>query len=230
VRILFTFAGGSGHLEPLIPVARAAEAAGHVVAFTGRPWMVPKVETLGFTAFASGSDRGLTPKRAPLVEVDAEREIKAFGSGFGRRIARERAKDILPLCVEWQPDLLVCEETDFGPMVVAERLGLPHATMLAIAAGSFVRRDVVVEPLNEVRAEHSLPPDPELAMLSRYLVLSPFPPSFRDPSFPLPVTAHAIRPFALDVAADDAVPSWGTRLHGAPTVYFTLGTVFPLVR
>jgi hypothetical protein len=31
-----------------------------------------------------------------------------------------------------------------------------------------------------VRAEHGLPPDPDLAMLSRYLVLSPFPPSDRD--------------------------------------------------
>jgi UDP:flavonoid glycosyltransferase YjiC (YdhE family) len=37
MRILFTFAGGSGHLEPLIPIARAAEAAGHTVAFSGRP-------------------------------------------------------------------------------------------------------------------------------------------------------------------------------------------------
>ncbi len=228
MRILFTFAGGSGHLEPLIPIARAAEATGHVVAFTGRPWTIPKVETLGFSAFASGSDRGLTPKRVPLVEVNVEREIQAFGGGFGRRIARERAKDILSLCAEWQPDLLVCEETDFGAMVVAERLGLSYATVLVIATGAFVRRDVVTEPLNEVRAEHNLSPDPELAMLTRYLVLSPFPPSFRDPAFPLPITAHAIHPFALDAAAEHAMPRWSTRIHDAPTVYFTLGTVFPL--
>lgn len=88
----------------------------------------------------------------------------------------------------------VCEEVDFGAMIVAERLTLPHATVLVIAAGSFIRPAAVAEPLNEVRAEHDLPPDPDLAMLSRYLVLSPFPPSYRDPAFPLPATAHSIRP------------------------------------
>lgn len=147
MRMLFTFAGGSGHLEPLIPIARAAEAADHVVAFAGRPWMVQKVEALGFPAFATGSDVGLTPKRVPLAAVDLEREIRAIGRGFGHRIARERATDILPLCAAWRPDLLVCEELDFGAMFVAERLALPHATVLVIAAGGFVRPDVVAEPL-----------------------------------------------------------------------------------
>jgi MGT family glycosyltransferase len=63
-------------------------------------------------------------------------------------------------------------------------------------------------------------------MLSRYLVLSPFPPSYRDPAFPLPATAHAFRPFTLDPARNDTAPPWVARLNGAPTVYFTLGTVF----
>lgn len=189
--------------------------------------MVPKVEQIGFPAFASGSDHGLTPSIVPVAAADVERDIQKVGVGFGLRIARERAKDILPLCAAWQPDLLVCEEMDFGAMVVAEQLGLPHVTVLVIAAGSFVQREVVAEPLNEVRAEYGLPPDPVLAMLSRYLVLSPFPPSFRDPAFPLPATAHTIRPYAR-AATDDAQPPWGTHLHDAPTVYFTLGTVFPL--
>jgi UDP:flavonoid glycosyltransferase YjiC (YdhE family) len=188
--------------------------------------MVPKVEALGFAAFASGTDVGLTPTRRPLVRVNLEREMRAVGGGFGRRIARERATDVLALCAEWRPDLLVCEEMDFGPMVVAERLGLPYATVLVIAAGGFVRPDIVAEPLNEVRAEHGLPPDPELAMLSRYLLLSPFPPSYRDPAFPLPATSYTLRPFTHDPARDDTLPSWIARLDDTPTLYFTLGTVF----
>jgi UDP:flavonoid glycosyltransferase YjiC (YdhE family) len=35
MRILFTFIGGAGHFEPRIPIARAAEAAGHTVAVAG---------------------------------------------------------------------------------------------------------------------------------------------------------------------------------------------------
>ena len=228
MRILVTFAGGRGHLDPLIPIARVAEAAGHSLAFAARPWMVPQVQALGFSAFASGSDVGLTPVRVPLQAPDIERDAQGFGSGFGGRIARERASDILPLCGQWRPDLLVCEETDFGAMAVAERLALPQATVLVIAAGSFVRPEFVAGPLNEVRAEHGLPPDPMLAMPSRSLVLSPFPPSLRDPAYPLPATAHAVRLMTLDGAADDAGPAWVADLDERATVYVTLGTVFPL--
>ena len=225
-RMLFTFAGGSGHLEPLIPLARAAEAARHRVAFVARPWMVPQVDVAGFPAFVAGSDAGLTPTRLPLVKADLGQDMRDVGDGFGRRIARERAADILPLCTDWRPDLLVCEELDFGAMVVAERLGLPYATVLVSATGAFVRPELVAGPLDEVRAEHGLPPDPGLAMLSRNLVLTPFPRSFRDPGFPLPDTAHHVRLLAIDATRNEAAPPWLTRLDDVPTVYFTLGTVY----
>ena len=59
MRILFAFAGGSGHLEPLVPIARAAKAAGHSVAFAGRPWMVPRLTNSVFEAFVGlVRDRG----------------------------------------------------------------------------------------------------------------------------------------------------------------------------
>lgn len=201
MRILFTFAGGSGHFEPLVPIAHAAEIAGHFVAFAGQPAMIPSVEATGFTAFATA---GVTMRRAAertaLLPLDAGREDRALRDGYATRIARERGSSVLALCAEWQPDLIVCDEIDFGSVVIAERLGLPFATVLVIAAGSFVRHALVSEPLNRLRAEHGLPPDPGLTMLNRYLVLSPFPPSFRDPAFPLPATAHTIRLFVLDPA------------------------------
>ena len=215
VRVLFTFAGGRGHLEPLVPVARAAADAGHTVAFVGRPWMVPAVEALGFPALAAGSDVGLTPRRLPLAPVDLERDMRDVGDGFGRRVAHERAAGLLPSCDEWRPDVLVCEELDFGAMLIAERLGIPAATVLISAAGSFVRPEFVAGPLNEVRAEFGLAPDSELVMPKRLLVVSPFPPSLRDPDFPPPVTAHALRLVAGGLASDHP-----------PRVYVTLGTVY----
>ena len=255
MRLLFAFAGGSGHLEPLVPIARAAQAAGYTVAFVGRPWMAPQVEALGFPAFAAGSNAGLTPRRLPLAPIDLKRDMQAVGDHFVRRIGRERAAAILPLCGRWRPDLLVCEEFDFGAMVAAEALALPRATVLIGATGSFVRADVVAEPLNEVRTEHGLPPDPGLEMLSRQIVLSPFPPSLRDPAHPLPAGAQAFRLFAGDPrgrgergaaardgggeAGDDGgggsgdrggedrdVLAWLAGRGAAPTVYFTLGTIY----
>lgn len=229
MRLLFTFAGGNGHFEPLVPIARAAEAAGHSVAFAGQAAMIPAIEAAGFTAFATAGDTLRdTPERLPLLKLDLDREDRDLREGFADRLARKRATAILALCATWQPDLLVCDEIDFGAMVAAERLGLPYASVLVIAAGSFVRQEVVGEALNELRAEYGLPLDPELTMLSRYLVLSPFPPSYRDPAFPLPTTAHPIRPLTLRAGPTDAVPPWLVPQNGTPTVYFTLGTVFNL--
>ncbi|WP_280726609.1 nucleotide disphospho-sugar-binding domain-containing protein [Kitasatospora sp. MAA4] len=107
------------------------------------------------------------------------------------------------------------DEVDFGTAIAAESLGLPCATVLVLAAGGFLRKEVVAEPLHELRSAYGLPPDPELAMLDRHLVLSPFPPSFRDPRFPLPAHTFSFRPTA-------AVPADTT--PRTPTVYFTLGT------
>ena len=88
-----------------------------------------------------------------------------------------------------QPDLLVREETEYGGCLAAEVLGLPHATVGVHAIGEFVRRDLIGEPLAALAAAHGLPPDPDLAMLDRYLTLRPFPPGYRDPARPLAPTA-----------------------------------------
>jgi UDP:flavonoid glycosyltransferase YjiC (YdhE family) len=184
------------------------------------------VEALGFTVFATEQAREAPATRLPLREIDTKREEREFRDGFADRIARDRAPRVLALCAEWKPDLVVSEETDFSGMVAAERLGLPYSSVLVLAAGSFVRPAVVAEPLNALRAEHGLKPDPELARLSRYLVLSPFPPSFRDPAFPLPATAHSFRAHTRSAGKDE--PPWLVRQHDVPIVYFTLGTVFNL--
>jgi UDP:flavonoid glycosyltransferase YjiC (YdhE family) len=217
VRLLFAFVGGAGHAEPLVPVARAAEAAGNAVVFSGRASVVGHLRERGFAVFADpivavDELRSI----APLVEYDAAREDAVLRNGFASRLARERVTRVLALCKEWRPDAIVCDEVDFGSMIAAEHAGLPHATVLVIAAGALIRAEVVAAPLDALRAEHGLAPDPGLAMPSRHLVLAPGPPSFRDPAFPLPANAHAIRP--------ELGPA--PRLAPANTIYFTLGTVF----
>lgn len=225
MRILFTFVGGSGHFQPLTPIARAAESAGHGVAFTGQQAMIPVIEAAGFHAIPSeGSTLSTTGERMPLLSVDIKREERALREGFARRLAQQRITSLLDVCATWQPDLIVCDEVDFGAMMAAEKLDLPYAVVLVIAAGNFVRKDSVGNTLNEVRANHGLPPDPELTMLHRYLMLSPFPPSYRDPAYPLPSTAYSIRPLMPAPTGESTV--WTPPLDGTPLVYFTLGTVF----
>jgi UDP:flavonoid glycosyltransferase YjiC (YdhE family) len=205
-------------------VARAAAAAGHAVAFGCPPAMVGPVEAAGFEAHALGAGPTGPPPRLPLRPLDAAREEREFRERFVRLGARHRVPHALALCAAWRPDVLVCDETDFGGMLAAERLGLPYATLLVTAAGSFVRPEAIAEALGELRAEHGLPPDPGLVMLRRHLVLSPFPPGFRDPAHPLPAGAFSFRPPRVAMREDDP-PPWPAR-SGAPAVYFTLGTVF----
>ena len=124
--------------------------------------------------------------------------------------------------------MVVCDEADFGGMVAAESRGIPHATVHVNAAGSFIRPDLVAEPVDRLRVSLGLAPDPDLAMPARYLVLSPFPPSVRDPAFPLPRTAHSIRPITLEPAEQGTAPAWLAGLGDRTTVYVTLGTIFNL--
>jgi UDP:flavonoid glycosyltransferase YjiC (YdhE family) len=192
------------------------------------------VESAGFEVFPAGLDylRGNHPEVVALQEryralpTIAEREALLLREGFAGFRARHKASDLLPHCERWQPDLIVREEMDFGAAVAAERLGLPHAVVLLIAAGSLVRHDLVAEPLNRLRAEHGLATDPDLEMLSRYLVISPFPPRYRDPAFPLPPTGHSFRPLLFDRSGDEELPSWLAELPDLPIVYFSLGTAF----
>jgi UDP:flavonoid glycosyltransferase YjiC (YdhE family) len=224
VRILVGFAGGIGHFLPTAPIARAAQAAGHTVVVAGRPQHAAEVTALGFEALPIGEDAKVPGERTALRPLNARFEDRVVREGFARRIARERAAALVPLAEAWRPDVIVHDETDFGAMVAAERLGIPHANVLVLAAGSFARRPVVEGPLRELRAAHGLPPDLELAMLDRDLVLSPFPPSFRDPAFPLPSTGYPIRPTAADPHVEP--PRWLGELADRPLVYATLGTVF----
>jgi UDP:flavonoid glycosyltransferase YjiC (YdhE family) len=212
VRILFTFIGGRGHFEPLAPIARAAAAAGHTVAFACPGLQRATVEAAGFEAFAVAPVRE-PPARKPLVAVDVEREERVVREVLLGSAARERTPATLALCECWRPDVLVCDEVDAGSMVAAERLGVPYATVLENASGSFMRPQLMAEPTDALRAEHGLPPGPGHALL-----LSPFPPSFRDP----PAGAVSLRP----AVAAGPVPEWLAGVDGA--VLFTLGTVFNL--
>lgn len=227
--MLFTFAGGAGHFLPLVPFACAAEEAGHVVAFAAQAGTLQTVEDAGFTAFDTGGRTLLDGnERTPLLELDMEREIAAIRDAFAGSVGRERARSVRRVCDEWRPDVIVADEMDFGALVAAETFGIPYATVITIGSGSFVWSELIADRLDTLRAENGLARDPELEMLRRYLILSPFPPSFRDPENPLPSNAHAIRPAAPDRVTGDAESTWLSTRAERPLVYFTLGTIFNL--
>ncbi|MBB5838680.1 glycosyltransferase [Kribbella italica] len=218
MRILFTFIGGIGHFRPLVPIARAVEAAGHEVRVAGSGKVTPTVEAAGFTTFATSGPRPADappPIPEPLQPADPAAEEQHFAAAFGGPGARRHAAALLEIATSWKPDVIVRDEADFGTAVAAEKLGIPCTTVLVLASGALLRKDLLAGPLGEVRADHNLPPDPDLAFLDGGLTLSPFPPSFRHPSHPLPPNAFSYRTAEIPPAEPHT-----------PTVYFTLGTLF----
>jgi UDP:flavonoid glycosyltransferase YjiC (YdhE family) len=231
VRALFCFTGGTGHFLPTVPIARAVRARGHHVAYSCQPGMVAVVERAGFPAFDSGG-RTLTDPHArlPLAPVDRSGEVEVLRTFFAGRTARERAPRIAEVATSWGADVIVRDEVDFGAAVAAERIGLPHASLVVLVAGGMLVPGLVDAALAEVHAElgWQLPPDP--GFLDRFLTLAPVMPSFRDPRYPPPPTTVAVRPGVLDEPRDDRAAagalSWLAARPDLPLVYFTLGTIF----
>ena len=191
--------------------------------------MVPAVVSAGWAAVASGGNTLLDPQaRRPLAAVDRVAEESAIRRSFAGIIARERTDRLLEIAAKWRPDLIVRDEVDFAGAIAAEVLGLPHAAVVVIAAGGFLRADVIEESLAALRSEHGLDPAGAMGMLHRYLTIVPGPPSFRDPADQLPPTAHYVRPAAVDQSQDHGLASSGSTrpTPERPKAYVTLGTIF----
>jgi len=208
MRLLFSFVGTGGHFEPLVPIARAALAAGHEVLFACQQRMADAVAARGFELVVTGPP-GRPAQRLPLVEPAQEREDQQLRDVFAGGAALERAEALRELIGRRRPHVVVHDESDFGAPLAAEMAGLPHAAVHINAAGTFFREELLEEPLAALRALLGLPPAASPAPVT----ISPFPPSFRDPSAPPPTLA--IRLADAPLADGDLV-------------YFTLGTVFNL--
>ena len=214
MRILFSFIGGLGHLRPLIPLARAAEAAGHEVAVAGSGTRQADIRSMGFTAFSTSPERmPTTGELYPLKPVDLDAERSHLREGFARKGAARHATEITRIGRDWMPDLIVRDEVDLGSAIAAEVLGVPCVSVVVLMAGGFLTKELVAEPIAELRAAHGLPADPELATLDGALTLYPGPASLPDPRFPLPANVRHLQPAAL--------PS----RSGGDRIYLSLGTL-----
>jgi UDP:flavonoid glycosyltransferase YjiC (YdhE family) len=227
MRVLFTLRGATGHLHPLVPLAHAARDSGHEVAFAMPPPFQATIEGLGFRWVSAGLDDS-SPEYARFIEernrLPGRERARFMRRGAASLLGPRMASDLLRICETWQPDVFVRDASDFGGYIAGEVLGIPHA---AHQAGTFIPSafSIVAEPLDELRAAHGLAPDPELQMLERYLVLSPFPPSLNGSHGSMCPTMHSYRAAPFDRSGDEGAPEWPLAVPDAPLVYATLGTV-----
>jgi len=132
MRILFTTVQLSGHFHPLVPIARAAVAAGHEVTFACAPSFVPTVERVGFRAFPAGFDnrgRAIHDLFPGYFKMMAPGRYWALPNVFVGVYAVTMVPDLLTIAREWHPDLIVRDTIEYGGCVAAEVLGIPHASV-----------------------------------------------------------------------------------------------------
>ena len=109
MRILFTAQPMFGHINTVLPLASAAAAAEHDVAFATGASAVPLVEGRGFEVWPAG------PPAAAAVDDD--------WIAFFVESARERIPVLLARAAEWRPDVVVREETELSGAIVATSVG-----------------------------------------------------------------------------------------------------------
>lgn len=225
MRTLFTTQPGAGHVQSLVPVAAALERAGHQVAFCSTPSFRPRVQDHGFECFQTGADWDMSwPWEArsfpPFPDIPDDEGFEWVVANIWAGITVERSlPDLLEIARAWSPDLVVRESAEFAGSVVAERLGLPHAS---VATGAlYWARALIHEPLARHRASVGLPADRSNAMPYRYLHLSFMPPSFGDSAEI--ETTHYLRHRPVR-HRHPVLAGWMPEASGRPIVLASLGT------
>ncbi|MBO4207343.1 glycosyltransferase [Micromonospora echinofusca] len=203
MRLLLTGQPIWSHLVPaLVPLARAARAAGHRVALATAGSMAGELAAHGVDHLPLPGVPGQDELRHDPALADRfglPRQLMAPGSrtvdpGVWRQIARAYAgpvagcfaAELLPVARRWRPDVIVREPAEYGGYLVAERLGVPHAT-LDIAPFAALDLPLVTDVLDAQRAALGLDPTGDPCHPFRYLRagLLPeqwYPPALRPPT------------------------------------------------
>ena len=227
MRVLFTSTPGLGHLYPLLPLVRAAQAAGDEVLVAVGADARDTVAGLGLTAVTTGDPSpadsgrfwaGLPARPEPNTAVIADL--------FGRLRARAALPATRAVVDDWRPDLVVSEVAEFAGQLAAEAAGVPHVTVGIASMGlPDLTHAVVAEAVDELRTELGLPTDgtvPWKLPSTRFVTALPRL-LWRSPD-DVPADTRTYRhedpegPVATRVPA----PRSGS---GRPTVYASLGSV-----
>src|SRR4051812_37082946 len=197
-RMLFTSRPLAGHFEPLVPLAAAAAAAGHAVAFaTGEPY-TSRARGAGFDAFHAGPDEGFRAEWAPRFPgfdqlVGDEQRRFFLTEIFANLELVPRAVDLESIVDTWAPDLVVHEVAELAAPLVCTARSLPYVD---VSYGAVIDRSLL-RAAGEASAPHwsarGLEPHP-VAGLFRYLYIDTCPPSLQNPEIASIAAVQQLRP------------------------------------
>ena len=227
MRVLFSSTRGAGHVQPLLPYARALVAREHevVVAAPSDVSEVLQGAGLRHAPFDHPGDDVLAPIWARLRGAsDDDMKAIALREIFAGANATAALPKLQATMASFRPDLVVRDSTEFASLVAAQVVGVRHARV-AVHSVSFeeVFPPLVAAPIDALRALAGLAPD-HGASLGVEPVFSSFPASLDV----VPGDSQARPPFRARVVEDapsSAPAAWAPAGDARPLVYITFGTI-----
>lgn len=219
-KILFVTSAGRGHINPLIPLARAASAAGDQVMFATPDEALPTVAAFGFPAVPVPSGDPLELSRA-WANLPADGVNGYVVAEIFTRIQGLAALPALRAAMEtFRPDLVI--SSDLAPHVAADAHGVASA-YLGISALDLADLDWarISQASNDLRTAAGLPPSRRLPYETSAGYLSPVPPLLWNDPTRLPAGWIWYRHEDAEGLSDAPVAAGGPR----PRIYATLGSV-----
>jgi UDP:flavonoid glycosyltransferase YjiC (YdhE family) len=226
MRIAFAANPLPGHIVPMIPLMRAALAAGHQVAvITGadaaefvRTQGSPDIEVLTaglptLVAMAemqreTGASPATTPRPDTIAEYFAVRRVSAT------------VDDAIRATRDWHPDVVVSEALDHVGPYVAAALGVPFLRHTLGPERPEVIRSAMAAATARLAAERGVTLPPVSAWIDVY------PEFLEDPGTVRVGRRIPVRPSAHGALGADTRATPAPDPHRRPRVLLTMGTVF----
>jgi UDP:flavonoid glycosyltransferase YjiC (YdhE family) len=231
MRVLVTTPAGAGHVNQMVPLAKALLGRGHDVL-----WAVPErsadqittfgVSVVGLPFPVSPTPAELRHRYPELANLSpAEVPDLMFAKMFGAIHAPPMLEGLAPAAAVWRPDLVVCDAAELAGHIVAAELGVPSVTK---GFGALIPAQRVERAAEEVRAlweSRGLAPRP-YAGLYDHLYIDVYPPRLDAGAVSHVPKRQLMQPLSDNGPAGDApLPLPRGRLD-SPLVYVTMGTVF----
>ena len=120
-----------GHVNPVLPLARAAQRAGHDVVVATGAELTDHVRRHGLPVWQVGRSRADVDARFRAANPDLDRlgfeeRVARMADGLFVQAADDRIPDLLARTAEWRPDVVISETGELAGAVVAARTGARH--------------------------------------------------------------------------------------------------------
>jgi UDP:flavonoid glycosyltransferase YjiC (YdhE family) len=221
MRVVFTCVPGHGHLNPLVPLARALSARGCDVRFATGSELVPRVVELGFACSAAGPTLAEMEANALadvgiLAALETEPWVVAAAIFGGRARSFVEDLDGVPLA----PDLVVHDAMEMAGPIVAARSGVPWVTHGLGPRWPALVEDAMPDFVDAVWRDHGVEPVAR-GGLGHHAFVEICPPVVRSDNRGVADRIVECRSVPL---TEPQVPIGAFADDGRPKVYCTLGT------